>query len=254
MLKHRVIPCLLLDNRRLVKTRTFKKPTYVGDPINAIRIFNEKEVDELIVVDISCTRRDREPDYSFIEQFAGECFMPLCYGGGIKTLDQAKKIIFSGVEKICVQSVALDNPQMLKVFADNLGSQSVVLSVDVKKNWLGRYKLYDSRYKKIVKGDLCDHILNAVALGVGEILLNFVDNDGEMAGYDLPLIELIAGLLDIPVIALGGAGTLRHLREAVDVGASAVAAGSMFVFYGIHRAVLISYPKYSDLESLFEGT
>ena len=253
MLRYRVIPCLLIDNKRLVKTHKFRKPTYIGDPINAVRIFNDKEVDELIVVDISCTRSNREPDYNIIEQFAGECFMPLCYGGGIKTLDQAKKIVFMGVEKICLQSAALDDPQFIRVLADNFGTQSVVLSLDVTKNWFGKYKLYDSRYKKSVNIDLSEYLLNVVSLGAGEILLNFVDNDGVMRGYDLELIKKITNLVDIPVVALGGAGTLEHFKEAIKAGASAVAAGSMFVFYGKHRAVLISYPKYEDLESLIAG-
>ena len=236
----------------LVKTRRFKDAKYVGDPVNAIRIFNEKEVDELMVLDIVASKEGMEPDYRMIGQFAGECFMPLCYGGGIRTLDQARRVFALGVEKICLQSAALDRPAVVTEIAEQFGSQSVVVSVDVKRDWLRRPGLYESRSGKTLGRDWLDFLRTAVEKGAGEVVLNAVDRDGEMGGYDVELIRQAAEAVSVPLIALGGAGTLDHLRQAVIAGASAVAAGAMFVFYGPHRAVLISYPPYSELEKLFK--
>ena len=235
----------------LVKTRLFKDAKYVGDPVNAIRIFNEKEVDELMVLDIVASKEGMEPDYRMIGQFAGECFMPLCYGGGIRTLDHAQRIFALGVEKVCLQSAALDRPAIVTEIAGQFGNQSVVVSVDVKRDWLGRPKLYQSRTGKTLGRDWLSFLRSAVDAGAGEVVLNAVDRDGEMGGYDIELIRQAAEAVSVPLIALGGAGTPDHLREAVTAGASAVAAGAMFVFYGPHRAVLISYPPYSELEKLF---
>lgn len=251
MLKHRVIPCLLLRNGGLVKTRRFRQPKYVGDPINAIRIFNEKEVDELMVLDIIASRERREPDYALIEQFASECFMPLCYGGGIRTIGQARTLFSLGVEKVCLQSATLENPGLISELADQFGRQSIVVSVDVARNWLGRPKLYESRTRKLLKTPWLEFMQEAVNCGAGEVVLNSVDRDGLMQGYDLDLLQLAARSMSVPLIALGGAGSLEHMREAVKAGASAVAAGSFFVFHGPHRAVLISYPRYKELENLF---
>ena len=236
----------------LVKTRRFKDAKYVGDPVNAIRIFNEKEVDELMVLDIVASKEGMEPDYRMIGQFAGECFMPLCYGGGIRTLDHAQRIFALGVEKVCLQSAALDRPAIVTEIAGQFGNQSVVVSVDVKRDWLGRPKLYQSRSGKTLGRDWLSFLRSAVDAGAGEVVLNAVDRDGEMGGYDIELIRQAAEAVSVPLIALGGAGTPDHLREAVTAGASAVAAGAMFVFYGPHRAVLISYPPYSELEKLFD--
>jgi len=236
----------------LVKTRRFKDAKYVGDPVNAIRIFNEKEVDELMVLDIVASKEGMEPDYRMIGQFAGECFMPLCYGGGIRTLDQAKRVFALGVEKICLQSAALDRPAVVTEIAEQFGSQSVVVSVDVKRDWLRRPGLYESRSGKTLGRDWLDFLRTAVEKGAGEVVLNAVDRDGEMGGYDVELIRQAAEAVSVPLIALGGAGSLDHLRQAVIAGASAIAAGAMFVFYGPHRAVLISYPPYSELEKLFK--
>lgn len=246
-----MIPCLLLRRGGLVKTRRFRDAKYVGDPVNAIRIFNEKEVDELMVLDIVASKEGLEPDYRMIGQFAGECFMPLCYGGGICTLDQARRVFSLGVEKVCLQSAALDRPAIITEIAEQFGSQSVVVSVDVKRDWLRRPGLYQSRSGKILDRDWLGFLRSAVDAGAGEVVLNAVDRDGEMAGYDVELIRKGADAVSVPLIALGGAGTLEHLRQAVTAGASAVAAGAMFVFYGPHRAVLISYPPYSELEKLF---
>jgi cyclase len=250
MLKHRVIPCLLLKGAGLVKTRKFAKPVYVGDPINAIRIFNDKEADELMVLDITATRERREPNYALIEQFAGECFMPLCYGGGIRTLEQAKRLLALGVEKVCVQTAALEDPDLISRIADAGGSQAVLASVDVKRSWLGKPRVYSAAAEKMLDAPWLDHIRAMVAAGAGEIVLTAVDRDGMMQGMDLELIGEATRGLPVPLIAVGGVGTLEHIREAVQAGASAVAAGAFFVFHGPHRAVLITYPKYRELELL----
>jgi imidazole glycerol-phosphate synthase subunit HisF len=250
LLKHRVIPALLLRDGGLVKTRRFKDPTYIGDPINAIRIFNDKEVDELIVVDIDASRRGKAPDLDMIATFADECFMPLCYGGGVRTVEQAAAIFALGVEKVCLQSAALDDLSLVTRIAERFGSQSVVVSVDVQYDWLKRPGLYQSRSGKRDRRNWLAFMQDAVRAGAGEVLLNAVDREGEMKGLDLGLIGQAAAAVPVPLIAMGGAGKLQHFKEAVQAGASAVAAGSMFVFYGPHRAVLITYPPYAELEQL----
>lgn len=253
MLKHRVIPALLLRDGGLVKTRRFKEAKYVGDPINAIRIFNDKEVDELMVLDIVASKRVHEPDYAMIELFAGECFMPLCYGGGVRSVEQAARIFDLGVEKICLQSAALDDLTLISRIAERFGSQSLVVSVDVKRNWLKRPELYESRSGKSHKLRWLDFTQKAVAAGAGEVLINAVDRDGEMQGMDLELIREASTALSVPLIALGGVGSLQDIKDAVNVGASAVAAGAFFVFHGPHRAVLITYPLYRELEILLSN-
>ena len=253
MLKHRVIPALLLRDGGLVKTSRFKDAKYVGDPINAIRIFNDKEVDELMVLDIVASKRGQEPDYAMIELFAGECFMPLCYGGGVRSVEQAARIFDLGVEKICLQSAALNDMTLISRIAERFGSQSVVVSVDVKRNWLKRPELYESRTGKVLKLAWLDFAQQAVAAGAGEVLVNAVDRDGEMQGMDLELIREASTALSVPLIALGGVGSLQDIKAAVNVGASAVAAGAFFVFHGPHRAVLITYPLYQELEFLLSN-
>ncbi len=250
MLKHRVIPALLLRDGGLVKTRRFKDAKYVGDPINAIRIFNEKEVDELIVLDIAASKRDREPDYATIELFAGECFMPLCYGGGVRSVDQAARLFDLGIEKICLQSAAFGQLDLISQIAARYGSQSIVISVDVKRNWRGKPVLYESRRGQTREQGWLDFAQKAVAAGAGEVLVTAVDRDGEMTGYDLELISQAARGVRVPLIALGGAGSLEDIKAAIDAGASAAAAGALFVFHGPHRAVLITYPRYAELEKL----
>ncbi len=251
MLKHRIIPCLLLSDGGLVKTLKFKDPKYVGDPINAIRIFNEKEVDELMVLDIGASKAGREPDFDLVAQFAEECFMPLCYGGGVRTFAHARRLFSSGVEKICLQSAALENPALISQIADHYGSQAVVVSADVKKGWLGGKKLFASRTGKTLDTPVSDFLARCVEAGAGEVLLNSVDRDGTMEGMDVELINETSIRLPVPLIAVGGAGSLADMKAAVDAGASAVAAGAFFVFHGPHRAVLITYPKYEELEALF---
>jgi cyclase len=253
MLKHRVIPCLLLRNGGLVKTLKFANPKYVGDPINAIRIFNEKEVDELLVLDIEASKVKREPNYDLIEQFAGECFMPLAYGGGITTVDQVKRLFSIGVEKVSVQTSVLADLNLVSEIASRYGNQSVVMSVDIKKNLMGRHKLYSFATGKILDRDWLEVIKMAIDAGAGEMLVNAVDRDGTMSGMDLLLIERAASVSSVPLIAVGGVGSIADIKAAVDVGASAVAAGAFFVYHGPHRAVLITYPKYSDLISLLDS-
>lgn len=253
MLKHRVIPALLLTSKGLVKTQKFAKPKYIGDPINAIRIFNEKEVDELIVLDIEVTKKNQLLNYKLIEEFASECFMPLCYGGGIKNIEQAEKIFALGVEKICLQTSALLDINLISELAKKFGSQSIVISLDIKKNWLGKRRLYLASSKKFLNGSWQEWVIKVTNAGAGELLINSFDNDGMMAGMDIDLIDEASKLISIPIIAMGGVGSLNDIKDAVNNGANAVAVGSFFVFHGSHRAVLITYPKYKDLENLLES-
>jgi imidazole glycerol-phosphate synthase subunit HisF len=254
MLKTRVIPCLLLKDGGLVKTIRFSNPKYVGDPINTIKIFNDKEVDELLLLDITASRERKGPAFGTIAQIASECFMPLCYGGGVGSLEQAKRIVGLGVEKIAINHAAIARPPIVREIADALGSQAVVVSINVKKNWLGKYRVLDDGTGKLTDIDPVDHAERVVALGAGEVLVNDVDRDGTQQGYNLDLVRKFTERLSVPVIACGGAWTTDHLREVVKQSrASAVAAGSMFVFQGPHRAVLISYPPYAELERLFQN-
>lgn len=244
MYRARVIPCLLVRGNGLVKTRRFKDPVYVGDPVNAIRIFSEKEVDEIVVLDIDASREEREPNYELISEMAGEAFMPMAYGGGIRTLDQVRRLIRSGIEKVVINTRATESTGFLTEAAAVFGSQAVVGSVDVKRTVLGGYKVVCRSATADVKVPLEDHVRRLVGAGAGEILLTSVDRDGMMSGYDLELIRRVVRCVSVPVVACGGAGTLEHLSAAIrDGGASAVCAGSMFVFHGRHRAVLINYPK-----------
>lgn len=249
-----MIPALLLRNGGLVKTTRFKDPKYVGDPINAIRIFNDKEVDELMVLDIMASKERREPNYALIEQFASECFMPLAYGGGIRSVAQVKRLFYLGVEKVCLQTAAMESPTLISELANHFGSQSVMVSVDVKKNWLGKPQLYQSATGKLMGVAWMDKVRELVSAGAGEVLLNAVDKDGTLMGPDLSFIRQASSAIDVPLIAQGGVSSLSHIKACVDAGASAVAAGAFFVYHGPHRAVLITYPKYQDLEQLFKGS
>ena len=251
MIQNRVIPCLLLKGDGLVKTEKFKNPKYVGDPINAVKIFNTKEVDELIFLDIMASKLGHAPNYEMIANIASECFMPFCYGGGIRTLEEAKRILSIGAEKISINSSALQNREFITRLSEYIGRQSIVISMDVKKTLLGRYVVYSHAAQQPFTSDPIAHAKEMEVSGAGEILVNSVDRDGMMSGYDLKLIKMIADTVTIPVIACGGAGDLSHFRQAVESGASAVAAGSMFVFIGKHKAVLINYPEYNEITSLF---
>lgn len=250
MLRARVIPCLLLRNAGLVKTIGFKTPKYVGDPINAVKIFNEKEVDELIVLDIDASKRGAEPNYDLLADLASECFMPLCYGGGVTSVEQALRIVQLGIEKIAVNAATIADPGLVTALSEVLGSQSVVVGIDVKRDWMGRYRVYDASSAKLTDRSPETYAEELVHAGAGEVFLNSVDQDGSQTGYDLKLIDKVTRAVSVPVIACGGAGRLEDFFSAVNAGASAVAAGSMFVFQGRHRAVLISYPSYKELEGL----
>lgn len=253
MLRHRVIPTLLLRNGGLVKTQKFSDPRYIGDPLNAIRIFNEKEVDELLVLDIMASREKREPDYNVIKEFATECFMPFCYGGGVTTLEQADRLFALGVEKLSLQTALAENLGLVTQIAAKYGSQAVVASVDIKSGWTGGYQLYWSATGSTEK-DWQGHLRRVVNAGAGEVLVNAVDRDGMMQGVDAKLIRVAADSVDVPLVALGGVGKLEDIRDAVLAGASAVAAGAFFVFHGKHRAVLITYPNYTTLDELLSTT
>jgi cyclase len=251
MLSHRVIPCLLVSQGGLVKTERFHDPKYVGDPINAVRIFNDKEVDELMVLDIDASKEGRGPDFALVEELAGECFMPLCYGGGIRTADEARQLFSLGVEKVCLQSSALRDPAIIREIADRSGEQSVVVSIDVKLDARGQRTAYSAAGIDLPTEDWRELMKRALDNGAGEIVLNSVDRDGMLCGYDLALIAEASPLSTAPVIALGGAGSLADFQAAIEAGASAVAAGAYFVFYGPHRAVLITYPMPDELRSLW---
>lgn len=253
MLSHRIIPVLLLSNRRLVKTQRFSGPKYVGDPINAIRIFNDKEVDECMVLDISASKYNQEPDFDFIEQLAGECFMPLTYGGGISSVSQARRIFKLGVEKISIQTSAINRISFISELVDQFGSQSIVVSVDIKKSWFGKPFLYNASKSKKLRIPWLKALDSYVEAGAGEILLNSVDRDGTLKGPLLTLVKTAANHVKVPLIALGGVSSLEDIKACVDVGASAVAAGAFFVYYGPHRAVLISYPKFEVLQKLLNS-
>lgn len=244
MHKTRVIPALLLRSQGLVKTVKFKDPKYVGDPINAVRIFNEKEVDELVFLDIGATPEGRGPDFELLSDIASEAFMPMGYGGGVTTLEQVRRIFELGFEKVIINSAAYKNPGLISEAAGIFGSQSIVGCVDVRKTLLGRYELFSASARVKETVGLTEHLAALTRSGVGEILVNTIDRDGTMGGYDLKLLSEVTGTVTVPVIACGGAGNVDHFVQAVQDGhASAVAAGSLFVFMGPHRAVLINYPE-----------
>lgn len=247
MNRPRIIPFLLLKEGCLVKTRKFADAKYIGDPINAVKIFNEKEVDELVLLDIAATPLGKEPDCELIRDVASEAFMPIGYGGGITSLHQIEKLFKAGVEKISLNSLLFDNPGLVAEAARVFGSQSIVACIDVKRELLGRYSLYSHSGKRRQKIDIFEHIERLEALGVGELVINSIVHDGTMGGYDLALVEKVAKRVPMPVICIGGAGNVEHLREGLRAGASAAGAGSMFVFHGKHHAVLISYTDPSEV-------
>ena len=247
MIRPRVIPCLLLKNEGLVKTVKFKDPKYLGDPINIVRIFNDKEVDELIFLDILATVENRRPNFELLGKITSECFMPLGYGGGIRTLEDVKQLLAMGVEKIVLNTSAVENPSLIRASADYAGSQAVVISLDVRKTLLGKYEVYTRGGKKGTGLDPVKFAVEMEKQGAGELFLNSIDRDGTMQGYDLELVRRVADSVTVPVVACGGAGNVQHLAEAIQAGASAAAAGSMFVFQGPLRGVLISYPAQEEL-------
>jgi cyclase len=244
MLRPRIIPCLLIKDKGLVKTVNFKSPKYVGDPINAVKIFNEKEVDELIVLDIDATKENRGPDFKMIENLAAECRMPLCYGGGVTNVEQAKKIFGLGVEKVAISSSAVNDPMLVSKIAEQVGSQSAIVVIDVKKNNAGNYEIWTHNASQNTGKDPIQFAKQIEKLGVGEIVINSIDNDGIMKGYDYELINRVRQTVSVPLTVLGGAGSLKDIGQMIaNHGIIGIAAGSLFVFKGIYKAVLINYPN-----------
>lgn len=243
MLQPRVIPCLLIRDKGLVKSVKFKDHRYIGDPINAVRIFNEKQVDELIVLDIDASAQNRVPDYWLIEKLATECKMPLCYGGGVTTKEQARRIIGLGVEKIAISTAAFQNPNLIKEISEELGSQSVVVVIDVKKNiWAPKYSPAILHGKKSMDVDPFRFAKMCQDLGAGEIVIQSIDRDGEMSGYDMDLATAMRAAVTLPLTVLGGAGSRQDINNLINkFGIIGAAAGSLFVYKGKLRAVLINY-------------
>ena len=250
---NRIIPTLLIQDGGLVKTVKFKNPKYVGDPINAVKIFNEKEVDELILLDISATKENKEPNYKEIEDIVSEAFMPIGYGGGIHHLAQIEKLFKIGVEKVILNTAAFENEKLITEASRIYGNQSIVVSLDYKKDIWDDYKFYTRSGNEKIKRKCVEVVKNIEELGAGEIMLNSIDKDGTMTGYDLELFAKLANQVSIPVIASGGAGNIQDFVNAIQSGASAVAAGSMFIYQGVHRAVLISYIKSAELELMLKN-
>jgi cyclase len=249
MLRTRVIPCLLLKNKGLVKTIKFKHAKYVGDPINAVKIFNEKEVDELIFLDTTASVEKRRPPFKLISQIASECFMPFCYGGGVRSIEDIAELFTLGVEKVAINSEAIKNPALISRAAELFGSQSIVVSIDVKKNFWGKDRVFAYGGSHSTSLHPASFAIEMEKRGAGELFLTSINRDGTMQGYDIALIKQVSDAVNIPVIACGGAGKLDDFADAINKGgASAVSAGSFFVFQGQHRAVLITYPDVKELE------
>ena len=245
MLRSRIIPCLLLHKGGLVKTRQFTEPKYVGDPLNAVKIFNEKEVDELAFFDIDASTNGRPPNMALLKSIAAESRMPMCYGGGVDNAELASSIINIGFEKVSVSSAALKRPQLIREMAETIGSQSVVVTLDVKKNrLLSGYTIHTNNGREKVNTDIFEFCRQAVEYGAGEVVVNCIDRDGEMKGYDLELAQSVRKSVSCPLTILGGAGSVSDMQALIDaVGVVGAAAGSLFVFKGAYRAVLINYMR-----------
>ena len=251
MLRPRIIPCLLVHNKGLVKTIKFKDSKYIGDPINAVRIFNEKGADELIILDIDASVKNIEPDYKMIDNLATECRMPLCYGGGIKTIEQAQKIFSLGVEKIAISSAAIKDSKIVSKIALNVGSQSVVIVLDIKRQSSGNYELFINNGKTATGLNPFDFAKKMQDFGAGEIVINSIDNDGCMNGYDIKLVNDIRNIITLPLTVLGGAGKMEDIGDLINkYGIIGAAAGSLFVFKGKFNAVLINYPNWDEKDKL----
>jgi len=243
----RIIPCLLLRKTGLVKGEKFANHRYVGDVINAVRIFNDKGVDEIMVLDIDATREKREPNYELIEQLAGECFMPLAYGGGITRTSQMEKLFRLGCEKICLTTAATTVPGLIEEAAARFGRQSVVVGIDVRKKLLGGYEVMIHAGSEKIATPLDDYVREVTDKGAGEIVIQAIHADGTLKGYDLELVSRVVKNTNVPVIAAGGASGVEDLAAAIKLGASGAAAGALFVFQGKHRAVLINVPTADDV-------
>jgi cyclase len=253
MLRPRIIPSLLVQDNGLVKTVNFRNPKYVGDPINAVRIFNDKGVDELVIFDIDATVLRKVPNYSLIERLASQSMMPLCYGGGVNTVEQAQRIFSLGIEKIALSSAVLENPLLITEISERVGSQSVIVVLDVKKKLLGGYEIFTHNGKKATGINPIIFAEKAQRLGAGEIVINSIDKDGLMKGYDLDLIDKVREKITVPMTVLGGAGSLEDMEKVIDKhGVIGVAAGSLFVFKGPYKAVLINYPTQLQKNKIFK--
>ena len=251
MLTTRIIPSLLISDNGLVKTVGFQNPQYVGDPINAVKIFNDKEADELILLDIDASKLQKSPDFALISDIVSEAFMPIAYGGGVKNLAQAKQIINSGVEKIIINSAALDNLHFVSELSTHFGASSVVVAIDIKKDIFGNYKIFNPQTRKLEKRSLNAYITELVTAGAGELLINDIAREGSYKGLNIDLIKEIVPISRLPLIISGGAGNLDHLVEAAQYGVSGIAVGSMFIYMGKHRAVMINYPSQVRLKEVF---
>jgi cyclase len=249
MKRIRIIPLLLFENDGLTKTVQFNQRTYVGDPINAIKIFNEKEVDELIFIDIEASAKKKQPNFKLISEIATECFMPLSYGGGITNIEEIKTILSSGVEKVCLGNTAFFAPELITEAARRFGNQSIVVSIDVRFI-KGDYRVFVNNGKIDTHLNVVEYAQKMELLGSGELLLQSIDRDGKQNGYDNSLIELVSNAVEIPVIIAGGANSMNDFEQGIKHGASAVAAGSLFVFYGKHRAILINTPSKEEFDNL----
>lgn len=254
MFRPRVIPCLLLRNKGLVKTIKFKNARYIGDPINAVRIYNAKEADELIFLNINATKENRCPPVELIEKIADEAFMPFTVGGGIRTIEDIRKLLSAGAEKVSINSYAVENPEFIKRASDTFGSSTIVVSIDAKKKLFGKYEVYTRGATNSTGLDPVQFSQMMEEMGAGEILINSIDKEGTMQGFDIELIKNISDSVTIPVVACGGAGCLEDLLNSVKDGhASALAAGSLFVYHGPRRAVLINFPTKNELSNLFQA-
>jgi len=249
MLKARIIPTLLIQKKGLVKTCQFKNPVYLGDPINAIKIFNEKEVDELVILDIEATRSGKGIDWNMLNRINREAFMPLGYGGGIKSIEDIKRIINLGYEKVILNAAVLVSNQLIKDAAEIIGSQSLVVCVDIKRTSTGSFKVFDHTKNKNTGLDPVDYVKTLESMGTGEIIVQSVDKEGTYSGYEFDYLKEISGEVKIPVIALGGASSLADIKGILNTEISAAAAGSIFVFFGRLKAVLINYPSQKEIES-----
>lgn len=253
MILPRIIPTLLLQDEGIVKTKSFKHPVYLGDPINAVRIFNEKEVDELVIADISVTKNGVVPHFKWIEEIVSEAFMPIGYAGGIDNLDTIKRLFTLGIEKVILNSFSF-NYNLISAAANIYGNQSIVVCIDVKKSLFGNYIIYTHSGQKKQSTELLAHAQNVVEAGAGEIIIQSIDKEGTMSGFDITLTRNVADSVDVPIVALGGASCLKDLKKVIrDGGASAAAAGSIFVFKSKERGVLINYPSKSEFINLFKN-
>ena len=251
MLRPRVIPCLLVHKGGLFKTQQFGTPKYVGDPINAVRIFNEKQVDEIMVIDIDATRERREPIEGMIEKLAAECRMPLCYGGGVTTVERVERIVRLGVEKVAIGAAAIRTPEVIVGAAKTVGRQSVTVVLDVRRKIGGNYEVFIENGTQATGLKPQTLAAEAERMGAGEIVINSIDCDGMMQGYDLELVKAVRAVTTIPLTVLGGAGSLKHIEELIrNFGIIGAAAGSLFVFKGPYRAVLINYPQPPEKDAL----